>query len=271
MVVTTAVLGDVVEGAFGAVVDVEVVMPPGADPHEFALSARQAEAMERADLLVTNGRGLEAAMDDVIDAVSRDTTVFVASDHVAVDDGGDPHVWMDPTNVIAIVESLEDELGALIGDDDSLSSSADAYIADLEALDVEIGRTLGTIPADRRVMVTNHDSFGLFAARYDLEIVGTIIPSTTTAAESSAAGLEGLADALHAAGVPVVFAESTHPARLAEALASEVGSIDGEPVVVVELYSGGLGEPGSGAETYLAMLRLDAERIATALSGAGTG
>ncbi|MDX2379714.1 MAG: metal ABC transporter substrate-binding protein [Acidimicrobiia bacterium] len=263
--VTTGLLGDIVIEVVGDVVDVEVVMPPGADPHEFALSARQAETMERADLLVTNGRGLEAAMVDVIDAVAANTDVFVAGDHVEVGSLDDPHIWMDPTNVVAIVEALAADLAPLVEDREALSLSVNAYVAELALLDDEIGRTLQPIPDDRRLMVTNHDSFEMFADRYDLEIVGTIIPSMATSAESSAAGLEQLADAVRDAGVPVVFAESTHSVRLAEALAREVGDIDGERVAVVELYTGSLGEPGSGAETYLAMMRFDAERIAEAL------
>jgi zinc/manganese transport system substrate-binding protein len=280
VVVTTTILGDVVSTAVGDSVDVEVIMPPAADPHDFALSAKQAESMERADLLVTNGRNLEGAMADVIDAVSANTDVFVASDHLrdddraADDDAGDaagdaaaddPHIWMDPTNVVAVVEALERELVPLVADADLLSTSVETYVADLEELDADIATVLDAIPAERRIMVTNHDSFGLFADRYDLAVVGTIIPSMTTSAEPSAAGLEALADAIREAGVPVVFAETTESARLADALASEVGEIDGERVVVVELFSGGLGEPGSGAETYLAMMRLNAERIAAAL------
>lgn len=263
VVVTTAILGDIVTDAVGAVADVEVVMPAGADPHDFALSARQAEAMERADLVVTNGRGLEAAMADVIDSVSTGTEVFVAGEHVPASD--DPHIWMDPTNVIGIVVALEAELAPLVHDEDALSVAVEMYVAELEVLDADIGRILEAVPDDRRVMVTNHDSFGAFANRYGLLIVGTVIPSTTTSAEPSAAGLEALAAAVRDAGVHAVFAESTQPTRLADALANEVGEIDGRPVVVVELYSGGIGEPGSGADSYLSMLRLDAELIAGAL------
>ena len=172
---------------------------------------------------------------------------------------------MDPTNVVAVVEALERELVPLVADADLLSTSVEDYVADLEVLDADIATALDVIPVERRIMVTNHDSFAMFADRYDLAVVGTIIPSMTTSAEPSAAGLEALADTIREVGVPVVFAETTESARLADALASEVGEIDGERVVVVELFSGGLGEPGSGAETYLAMMRLNAERIAAAL------
>jgi zinc/manganese transport system substrate-binding protein len=263
VVVTTTVLGDIVASAAGGNVDVDVLMPVGADPHEFALSARQAAAMERADLVVVNGRGLEGGMTDVIDAIGDRTPVFVAGDHVPP--GDDPHIWMDPTQMVTVVRALQDELVAVGADADLLSASADAYVDELEALDAEIADVIGTIPPDRQKMVTNHDAFEAFAARYGLDIVGTVIPSMTTSAEASASQLESLAATIRSAAVPAVFAETTEPQRLADAVAAEVGDVDGRPVAVVELYTGSLGESGSGAETYVGMMRVDATRIAEAL------
>src|SRR4029077_17595264 len=96
IVVTTSMLGDIVRNVVGDQADVEVVMPIGADPHEFSPSARQAEAMEGADLLVVNGAGLEQSMQGEIDDAAD---VFTFADHVDVrtlDGGPDPHIWNDP-------------------------------------------------------------------------------------------------------------------------------------------------------------------------------
>jgi zinc/manganese transport system substrate-binding protein len=263
IVVSTTILGDIVESAAGDSADVQVLMPVGADPHEFALSAKQAAAMERADLVVVNGRGLEGGMTDVIDAVAETTDVFVASDHVPT--GDDPHIWMDPVQMIPVVEALQQELVALGADADLLSASVDAYVAELQALDDEIAQLVASIPESRRKLVTNHDAFEAFAARYGLEVVGTVIPSMTTSAEASASELESLAATIRETGLPALFAETTEPQRLADAVAAEVGEVDGRPVAVVELYTGSVGEPGSGADTYVGMLRVDATRIAEAL------
>ncbi len=137
-----------------------------------------------------------------------------------------------------------------------------AYVEQLAALDTEISSTLAPIPAARRTLVTNHDSFGYFADRYDLRVIGAVIPSLTTSASASAADLEALADVVREQAVPAIFAETTQPTKLADALAAEVGS----DVAVVELYTESLGEPGSGADTYVGMLRTDAQRIVEALS-----
>jgi zinc/manganese transport system substrate-binding protein len=130
-------------------------------------------------------------------------------------------------------------------------------------LDTEIAGILAGIPAEQRKLVTNHRSLGYFAERYGFEVVGAIIPGGATLAEPSPADLAALTDTLRREGVRAIFTESTRPAALAEALAAELG----EQVAVVGLYTESLGEAGSGAETYIGMQRLNAERIAAALGG----
>lgn len=276
VVVTTNVLGDMVAAALGDLVgtelDVAVIMPIGADPHDFAVSARQAESMEDADLLVVNGLGFEERMSDVIDTVAASgTTVFRVAEAALESEGGDdpsqndPHVWMDP----ALMADAFAEFGRAVADAtgidaDAVAVTVGAYVEELRQLDTEIDRILAAVPADRRTLVTNHDSLGHFARRYDFEIVGSVIPSLSTGAQASASDLEALADTIRRRDIPAIFAETTESGRLADALAVEVGG----DVEVIELYSGSLGEPGSGADTYLGFMRVDAERIAAALGGA---
>ena len=283
MVVTTSILGDVTRQLVGDEANVDVVMPIGADPHEFAPSARQAEAMQDADLLVVNGAGFEQGMAGIIDGATADgTPTFTVADHVALrhvdgtehadehagdddhdHDGDDPHLWTDPTNVAAAVTPLADALRGLDGvDAAAIEQRATRYVRELQDLDAEVVGILAPIPAARRVLVTNHEAMGYFADRYGFEVVGTVIPSMTTMASASAAGVEALADVIEERRVPAIFGETTQPTQLADALADEVGG----DVEVVELYTESLGEPGSGADSYVGMLRTDAELIARALS-----
>jgi zinc/manganese transport system substrate-binding protein len=280
VVVTTSVLGDVVGELVGEDVAVDVVMPPGADPHDFAPSARQAVAMRGADLLVVNGLGFEVGLQDTIDAAHGDGVPVVevaelAPDHLGAagehahagehDHDGedeDPHVFTDPARmavaVSALAEVLAEEVPAL--DTDAFRDRAAAYVAALEALDAEVEALLAPIPAERRLLVTNHAVLGYFADRYGFEVLGTVIPSLSTLAEPSAGELDDLADLIRAAGVPAVFVERSSPTRLAEALAAE-----GADVAVVELDTESLGEPGTEAGTYLGMVRSNARAIAAAL------
>jgi zinc/manganese transport system substrate-binding protein len=263
VVVTTSILGDVVRNVLGDQAAVEVIMPVGADPHEFSPSTRQAEAMDGADLLVVNGAGLEESMHGVIDGAG---SVFTFADHVelrTLEGEDDPHLWNDPHGMASAVRAFGDAAAALPGIDRAVvERQAEQYATSLDALASEITATLAPIPAARRKLVTNHDSFGYFAARYDLEVIGAVIPSLTTNASASAADLERLAALIKEQGVPAIFAETTQPTKLADALADEVGG----DVAVVELYTESLGEPGSGADTYIGMLRTDAQRIARALA-----
>jgi zinc/manganese transport system substrate-binding protein len=284
---------------------VAVVMPAGADPHEFQPSARQAAEMREADLLVTNGGGLEAGLDSTIEGAEDDgVAVFTALDHVdplpgaagsehaegdhaeddhTEDDDGtgsagddddehdhdghdhgdiDPHFFTDPARMAVAAEALT---AALVAESPELDTAvlrerADAYVAELRALDAEVEETVATVPDDRRVLVTTHDVLGYFADRYGFELLGSVLPSVTTEGAPSAADIDALAGAVEETGVPAIFADASAPTDLADTLADEVGDIE-----VVELHTESLGETGSGADTYAGMIRTDAERIAAAL------
>ena len=216
--------------------------------------------MAEADLLVVNGAGFEAGLDDAIEnAADAGAEVFTFTDHVELR-GDDPHIWTDPTTLIPGVEALADALvdsGPFdVEVEAGIRDRANAYVESLTALDAEIDATLADIPAADRVLVTNHEVFGYFAARYGFEVVGAVIPSLSTGAEPSAADVDELAEVIDAEGVPAIFAETSSPVALADALADTAG----HDVAVIELFTESLGETGSGAETYLDH---DADRRAT--------
>jgi zinc/manganese transport system substrate-binding protein len=139
------------------------------------------------------------------------------------------------------------------------------YTAELEALDAEVGEMTSRVPAERRVLVTNHDALGYFADRYDFEVLGTVIPGPGALTETNPAEIEALAQAIDAAGVPAVFAEEQHSDADALALADRLGDVQ-----VVTLHTDALGEAGSGAATYLEMVRSNGELVSEALGGGGS-
>jgi zinc/manganese transport system substrate-binding protein len=262
VVVTSTILGDVVGEVAGDDATVEVLLPIGADPHDFAPSTRQAEAMADADLLVVNGLGFEEGLDDAIEqAAGAGATVFTATDHIEPI-GDDPHFWTDPTRMVPVVAALADALVDAGLDPAGVEDRADEYAASLEAVDAESEEALADVPADRRALVTNHEVLAYFADRYDFEVLGAVVPSLSTGAEPSAADVDDLAGIIEDAGVPAIFAETSNPADLAEALAASVGDVE-----VVELHTESLSEPDGGAATYLDMLRSNVDLIAGALAG----
>lgn len=279
---TTTIIGDVVSGVAGDDARVEVLTPVGADPHDFQPSARQVAAINKADLVVSIGLGLEEGLEDVLEAavddgVDRvelapllDPLPFRASGHDEDhdeepgdhEDGVDPHVWMDPLRMAEAARIIAARLSTL---DPSIDwkAQAELYAKDLVGADEEIAEILSSIPASHRKLVTNHDSLGYFATRYDFAVVGVVIPGGSTLGEPSSEGIADLIEVMRREGVRVLFGETTQPGALADAVADELG----EDVRVVELFTGSLGEPGSGAETLIDMLVVNAQRVAEALGG----
>jgi len=137
-----------------------------------------------------------------------------------------------------------------------------SYREDLEALDADIEAMIATVPESDRKLVTNHFAFGYYADRYGLEMLGTVIPAATTEAQTSAAEFAELVEIIEESGVAAIFASTTESTTLAEVIADEVG----RDVEVLSLYTGSLGEEGSGAETYIGMMMTSTERIVEGLT-----
>jgi zinc/manganese transport system substrate-binding protein len=266
VVATTSILGDVVKNVAGADASIEVLVPLGADPHDYQASAQQVAALRRADLVVANGLSLEEGLSDVLASLAADGAnlleVAPLVDPIPFGDGStdDPHFWLDPIRVAEAGRVIAAELSTL-SPDTAWQDRADSYRAELLQLDEEIAASVAALPEADRVLVTNHDALEYFAARYGFEVAGTVIPSGTTLAEPSSAELAALVAEIERRGVRAIFAETTEPSTLADAIASEAG----EAVQVVELYTGSLGEAGSGADTLIEMLRTNARLIVAAL------
>lgn len=304
IVATTSIIGDVVAHLVGAEAQLDVLMEPGVDPHQFQASAAQGRLVQEADLVVANGLGLEESLVDLIAAAEAEgVPVFRVTEHVEVidfalagghghgdDDHGDeddhghdgaddhgqdhesdeaveddhgtedPHVWQDPVRmseaVLALGQHLDDLEPA-----GGWSERAEAYAAELQRLHVDVEEVLGQIPADQRKLITSHDSLGYLADRYDLDVIGAIIPGGATLGDPSGRQFQQLAQLIEREQVPAIFAEVIQPTRLAEALAREVG----RDIAVVVLFTDALGGDDSGAETYVTMMRTNAQRIAEAL------
>jgi zinc/manganese transport system substrate-binding protein len=259
VVATTSIWADIVDRLdCGDQFIVESLIPVGGDAHSFEPSVRDRRRLGDAALVVANGGGLEASLEDTLDAVAGDGVTVLTLFHV-IDAGEDPHLWFDPTVVIDAAAVITDQLVAAGADADTSEQCLEELNAELEALDAEVLDVLAVVPPDRRLLVTNHDALGRFADRYDLEILGSVIPGSSTLAEASPADLEQLADDIEAHGVPAIFAEALESTDEATTLADRLG------VDVVTLYTDSLGEEGSGAETYPDLMRLNATAIANAL------
>jgi zinc/manganese transport system substrate-binding protein len=272
VVVTTNILADVVERTVGDEVDVVSLMPANADPHSFEISARDSATMRDADLVVSNGLGLEEGVQQHVDAAAEaGAPVLVAGDQIEVLDyadgassgAPDPHFWTDPERVLDVIDAVRDRVSQIDGVDAAAVSAAAAdYRTEVERLDADMTAAFDGLPADDRDLVTNHHVFGYLAERFGFRVIGAIVPSGTTLAAPSASDLRDLVTAIEEADVPVVFADSSSPDRLAQVLADEA-DVD---VDVVPLVTESLDEPGTDADSYIGMMRVNTERITSGLS-----
>jgi zinc/manganese transport system substrate-binding protein len=184
------------------------------------------------------------------------------AEHAEHAEHADPHFFTDPSRMADAAEALVDVLLAEAPSLDPAAVRADAaaYVAELRALDAEVAEVLGDVPAERRVMVTNHEVFSYFADRYGFEVVGTVIPGGATG-DATAGDLAQLLGTIHDSGVRAIFTDASSSSDLARTLADDAGD-----VAVVELFTESLGDVGSGGGSYVEMVRTNAQRIAAALA-----
>jgi ABC-type Zn uptake system ZnuABC Zn-binding protein ZnuA len=180
-------------------------------------------------------------------------------DHVHEPGAPDPHVWMDPTRIEAALPALARALGRIDpANANAYRERARAYGEELAALDRDLRRTVATIPAERRKLVTSHDLMGYFADRYGFEFVGAPF-GTSPEAEASAGALGALIERVREEGVPAVFAQHGDDPKVLRQLGAEA-----DVEVVDDLLVEGL---GAEAGSYAEMMRFTTGRIAEALSG----
>jgi len=276
VVATTNILGDVVAQIGGEQIALTTLMEAGIDPHSYVPTPADTAAIHDAHVVFANGAGLESDLQKVFESAGGDAIRIHVSDDLAHRLSGDlfeeagqehghndenlnPHTWFDVQNVIQWVKTIEQTLSALDpANTATYRANAAAYTAELEQLDAWVEEQVATIPQANRKLVTNHPAFGYLANRYGLEQVGAVYPISPSA-EPSARDIAALEDAIRQHGVPAVFTESTVNPKLAQQVAQDTG------VALVALYSGSLGEPGSGVESYVALIRYDVKTIVDAL------
>ena len=275
VVATTTQVADLTRNVVGdaAGVSLTQLIQPNQSAHSYDPSVADLTALGAADVLVINGVGLEEWLDDAISAsgfdgvtIDSDTGIEIKGvaagdeEHVGEEgatdaaedshEGGNPHIWTDVSNaetmVGTIAAGLTDAQPDLAAD---VEANAAAYTARLAELDEWIRTNIDAVPAEQRLLVSNHDAFGYFTEAYGITYVGSIIPSFDDNAEPSAAAIDELVAAITATGVKAVFSEASISPKAADTIASEAGVTvySGEDA----LYSDSLGATDSDGATYI--------------------
>jgi len=269
VVSTMSVFSDFAEAVGGEHVTVDTLVDVGGDPHTFQPAPSDAARITDADVVLDNGLGLSPWFGPLAENVEGQLVILTdgIAERASTQRGGvlDPHLWMVPPLVAeGYVTAIEEAFAAADPQHaQDYTRNAEAYRGELEQLDVELAQQIATIPVQRRKLVTSHDAYSYFAEHFGLEVLGTVI-GVTTEEEPSAQAVSALIDLIRAAEVPTIFLESTVNPDLIERVARDAQVAIGEP-----LYGDSVGEPGSGADTYVGMMRANARAIVAGLGGEG--
>lgn len=277
---STSFLADIAQNVAGDRVKVESLLPLGVDPHSYQAAPSDVAKITESNVLILNGVEYEHFIEPLLENAGGERLVIEATtgltphemeehaegeEHAAegeelAHEAGDPHMWLDPNLVITYVENIRDGLSeADPAGAETYKANADAYIAQLNELDAFIKEQVESIPAERRLLVTNHDALGYFAERYGFEVVDTIVVSFSTEASASAQEIAATIESIKASGAPAIFLGEVENPVLADQIAAETGA-----KVVSSLYLETLTD-GAPAATYIEMMKYNVTQIVEGL------
>ncbi|MFN8412923.1 MAG: zinc ABC transporter substrate-binding protein [Anaerolineales bacterium] len=267
---STTFLADIAQNVAGDRVKVESLLPFGADPHAYQAAPSDVAKISKSSVLILNGVEYEHFIKPLLENAGGERIIVTATDGLTpnqMEDEenagqmvGDPHMWLDPNLVITYVENIR--IGLTKADPngaDIYQANADAYVAQLKKLDAWIKEQVNTIPVNRRLLVTNHESMGYFAQEYGFKIVDTILPSFSSEASASAQQIASAIESIKSSGAPAIFLGDVENTKLADQIAGET-----KVKVINTLHLESLTE-GAPAGTYIDMMKYNVTEIVSAL------
>jgi ABC-type Zn uptake system ZnuABC Zn-binding protein ZnuA len=256
IVATTTQLGDMARNlAPGA--KVTTLLAPNTDPHEYEVRPDDVKALASADIVLRSGGEVDEWLEGALESAGVDEQDVVDAGAAAGLEGDDPHWWQDPKRAEKAAVAIGAELRRA-----GVPEDAAAYVKRLQALDAGIRACVDRVPAAERLLVTSHDALGYYARRYGLQVVGTVIPALSTAAQPSAGEVSALVATIKRTGVKTIFAESSVNPKVEQAVAREAGARIG-----AELWADSLGPEGSDGATYISSMESNTRALVAGFSG----
>lgn len=282
VVATTSVICDLSRQVAADSIDLKCLVAPGEDPHVYQPKPEDRKAIDTAKLILYAGYNFDPSLIKLIKASSNSAPKVAVHElavpkplmgeeheHTAQEKHGegehtaDPHVWHDVKNGIAMVRTIANSLSKIEANNAAVYDRNAKKITDeLIQLDSWIRSKITTIPADRRQLVTTHDALGYYVKAYGLDFKGALEGLSTEAAPTAARVSELVKD-IEQTGVPTIYAETGNNSQLIETVAKEARVKVSER----ELYTDGLGEKGSEADTYQKMMIANTRAIVEGLGG----
>lgn len=256
VVATFYPLYDFAKNVGGDKIDVTNITPAGSEPHDYEPTPRQLVDAQKAGVFLYNGGTFEPWVEKFLPEYKGQAAKGSAG--LALKDG-DPHYWLDPVMAQQAVNTIRDALGRA----DPINAQyytmqAATYNAKLEKLHKDI--TDGLRSCAQRTVITSHDAFDYFAARYNVKVVS--IAGLSPEQEPSPAKLAELADLIKKEGIRYVFFESLVSPRLAQTLADETGA----QTAVFDTIEGITNEEQQKGADYISVQRQNLTALKTALA-----
>ena len=268
---TTTQVGDLVREVGGDAVTVKQILTPNSEAHDYEPRPNDIGAIADAKVVFASGLGLDQWVNKLVDESGSNGKLVLLGDWVPVKHpasggefkGSDPHWWHDLTNVEGATDQIET---ALIAADpaakDQITAKADAYRAKIKKVDEQIRACLNKVPANERLIVTDHDAFIYFTERYGVTSVGAVFPSTSTQGQASAGEVAALEKLIREKKVKAIFPESSLNPALAERIASDAGASSD-----YTLYGDTLGAGDSPEGTVLGAEAANAKAMVEGMTG----
>lgn len=272
---STSFLMDITRNVAGDRANVDSLLPLGADPHAYQATPSDLVKVSESDVLILNGLEYEHFVESLLENAGGERLVITTSEGLQPHqieeqesetqgehgyETGDPHMWLDPVLVITYVENIRDGLSAADPEGaETYKANAQAYIAKLEELDTFIREQVESIPTERRLLVTNHETLGYFAERYGFQVVDTILPGSSSNASASAREVAAAIEAIKSSGAPAIFLDEVENASLANQISAET-----DVEVVEGLHLESLTDTAP-AGTYIDMMKYNVSLIVQAL------
>lgn len=273
VVVTTNIVADTVKNVVGDAADVISLMGPGVDPHLYNATQGDLRTLSRADVIFYNGLDLEGRMGNVLAQMGRSKPTFAVTEYMTTDEllldpdwaTADPHVWFDLPLWKKAVLRVRDAMSEVDPEHAAVyHENAARFLAEIDALHGWVEEQIASIPEERRVLVTAHDAFGYFGARYGIEVVGLQGLSTDT--EYGLADVRNLVNLVIDRRIGAIFAETSVSSHGIQAVI-EGARAQGHTVRIGgELFSDALDAPGTPGGTFLGMIRHNVSTIVAGLT-----
>ena len=263
IITSFSILGDIAGEIVGNRGTVEYLVPIGEEPHEYEPVPSDFQKVSDSDVFYVNGLNLEEWLEKLVANVGEIPVVAVSDGITPImlegNNEEDPHAWLAIENVKTYVNNI---LNDLIERDPSgeseYRSNAEQYLKELDGLEAWINEMIESVPNENRFIVVTENAFKYFGASYGFQTEG--VWDINSQEEGTPGQVGRVIDLVNDQQIPSLFVETTVDKRYMQTI-----SLDTGVNIAGEVYTDAVGPEGSGAETYILMMKHNVETFVSGL------